>query len=403
MQNLQQVGGGATAPPNPAEEATIELGIPDTSPDPTPPPPPPPPTVRVRVANGRAQCYVDGALADNPSAVEVIRRLPAPHNKMRLRNYEDLQDKIGQNVSLLSNSQWADAIGQALIQRLANGQEGQFESTPLQDPNAFLAIGDQLYKLIPTAVVRTNGALAAARRRSIEKAREESTRILSEAQANANALMTRARAELNQAEDIRRRASIEIPPPTWAMTSGLPLRFAVQTASDRFLWEIGISLRIRLNRYDYTYSINGRHTRSRTWYPTVTGKLIYLPVWVPVENDQFVVSSIHVDKDLKFCHPHMTAGQACMELGIPSRLRNMVDYRLLSSTLHRTLSAAQLNSLLTYVENWMPFTEGMPFDLLKALERGPDELKKFALDCDTREGITDSATPAENVEEEFTA
>ncbi len=403
MEELQQAGGGAGAPPNPEEIATIEIEIPDTSPDPTPPPPPPPPTVRVRVANGRVQCFINGALTDSPSPVEVIRRLPAPHNKMRIRNYEDLNDKVRQNAAFIPNSVWANAIGQALIQRIANSQDTNFESTPLQDPNAFLAIGDQLYKLIPTAVVRTNGALAAARRRSLEKAREESNRILTEAQANSTSIISMARRQLDEANEIRRKANIEFPPPTWAISSGVPMRFYI-TPSGRSMWKLGINLRIRLNRYDFTYQVNGIE-RSRTWYPTIVGKLVHFPVWVPVENDKFAASTIHAEASLRFNHPHMTTAQACMELGIPGNMRNMDEYRLLESSLQRTLSAVQLNSLLCHVDAWMPFTEGMPEDLLKALERGQDALRAYALALDTADGIVTTPTPAptEDVSEEFSA
>lgn len=395
MEETLQEGGGAMAPPNPVE-AVVEVELPIPAPEPDPEPLPELPTVRVKIADQQAQCWVDGRPVPLPNKLSVIKKLPSPHNKMRVRSYEDLNDKIRQNWGLIPSTAWANAIGQTLIEELASGREAQFESNSIQGANSFLAIGHQLFKLIPTAVTRTNGALAAVRKRTTEVAKAEADRIITEANANASSLTTQAARALREAQEVRARANMELPPPAWAVRAGYPIRFTQNIDNGGIhLWKIGVNLKIRLRSYDYNYTTVQGVVKKRTWYPARETEPVYLLLWVPIIGEQFNVTGIHVDPALGYCHPHVTGNQACMELGIVPYLRDTGEYRNLEYLLNRALSAVQLDSLLCRLERWMPLAAGMPAPLLDAIQTGGQEgLLRYARQLDQQEGGTTEPVPS---------
>lgn len=398
MEILQQAGGGVPTPPNPVEEARAEsstesvIEIPIPEPEPEPEPLPPLPTVKVRVANQTAQCWIDGASAPLPHMKEVIKRLPSPHNKLKTRPYEDLVDKIRQNWGIIPNSAWSNAIGQALIAQQASGPESEFESNSIQGANSFLAVGNQLFKLIPTAVTRTNGALAAVRKRAVEMAKAEASNIIAEANANAVAIASQASKALREAQEIRSRARTEMPPPEWAVKARIPLRFR-PSDNGQSAWHIGFNLHVSLRRYDCNYLSQSGVARKRSWRAVAEPDYTYLLLWVPVVDGQFSTSSIYVEPRLGYCHPHISKTQACMELGIIPNLASLDDYYNLEHLLNRTLGAAQLDSLLCRMPDWIPLTKGMPAPLLEALKGGYEGVRAYALRLDQEAGITDPVQP----------
>lgn len=259
---------------------------------------------------------------------------------------------------------WANAIGEAIIQADADAAGGSFEANAMKEP-AYLAMGDTLFKLSPVELVKTNKALAATKKRAIEKSSAEAKRLISEGQLAADALIRNAAVIEKKAKDTLHRASRITPAPEWAVNGGIPCKW------NGYSWAVELAINFRIEYFDVNF-FDSRDNHKRYRWDAVYQPFVPIRLWVPVNTDgSYALTAIYVDH-LSSQIPHISYSAACLSLGdSPRTIKSQEDLWALQTSIERCMKGVQLDSLRTYIGDWLPkFKHSVPADLYKALKGG---------------------------------
>lgn len=368
-----------------------------------------PPTVRIQInripestperPRFTLNCFVNDMAVDPPTCVQDILEFfnPAQKRQLRPRSYDSILNAI--NRATIAPRVWADVLGQWFLAREARKDGAAYESRAI-DEGAYLTFGDTLYRLSPVAAVRTNKALATAKRKALESCQNSRDQILAEARVNADALLAEARAKLAEAEEAQRLARTRTPPPILAY-SGVPITWD----RVRSTWMAQMDLELQIEGFDLTFPLGqAPNVRRIPWSfnaPAPAGAEDREPVktslLIPIgSKGEYNVTSIKVAPNAQVL-PHIGRTGACLSVGdAPATLQTALDWARLRISLKRAMSRVQLDSLLCGVGEWRealrPFT---PPALYKCFEEG-----LWGLDLASREWA--AANPGEGANTEIT-
>lgn len=350
------------------EEASFSEPIPN---DPPPPLPIEPPSVRVSItkrtdAGGYAiNCLVNGTPVEVPAPEQVAPYMSVAHQRIIKRNWAgDIgYALIRPNFRAITLQNWADAIGAFLMSVEARKAGASYESRSL-DSDAFLAVGDTLYRLSPVEAIRTNKALAATKKRIQLKTKDEASRILQEAKVAGDALITESKRKFDEAKNYLANAQRSTPPPQLAYAHGIVCRWR------RFQWELQMPLKIRLSGFDTNFiRATDNSTQTRSWDALPESPIVRTAIWIPVSpNGEYSVTSVKIVDGFPLL-PHISTDHGCMAIGdAPSTLLTLTDWENLQRCLKRVMSRVQLDSQLVLYANWRePFLPAIPPELDYAL------------------------------------
>lgn len=358
---------------------------------PAPAAPVPTPTVRVTILKDpnthqlELKCYLNGAEVEGPSTLDEISHLFNPAQKRLFRNrlyYSPIETIRRPNYNSIPLQKWVDWIGQWLLAKEARKAGATYESRAL-DEGAYLSVGDTLYRLSPVALIRTNKALAVAKRKAMESVSAERDNILAEAKFNAQGIIADATKKQKDAEAIFLRASSSTPPPSIVYSGGIPAQWDFNKSH----WLVGMDLNIIPTGFDFEWDhveggeldpvTNRRRRISRkcemSW-PAVAQedplRGVKANILIPISADgSYALTGIKIAPQSPTQLPHISFSSACLSLGdAPRSLTTLTDYRLLKRSLTRAMARVQLNSLLVFYDRWRDaFLPFVPPDLDKAL------------------------------------
>lgn len=282
-----------------------------------------------------------------PLPINAVAALPPKYRKMAQpiftsHSYYGLTDIIYSTDRVIPLPVWAEAIAKADILQASMPTTGEATvKQPLQQ--VYLAVDDCLYSLKPIALVGTNRALAAARKRITEEATALKTKLVAEAKASAadltraaqtsaDSIILKANAKLFEAQD--KLAEANNLPATWAISCGYPLLLQNNA------WYFVLPCSLNIKEFHYNYC-----EYRRVWKAKVATPYIFQYL-APITT--FAISSCRVAPNQpSFTHPHITGAQCCMGPGdAPNSLNSAASVAQLINAINRTLTAIDLNSML---------------------------------------------------------
>jgi hypothetical protein len=391
--------------------------------------PPPPPTkvkvtVKIIAIEARASVMSTHVL---PSANAVANVLPMPHRRqantfLKRHGGQSTERIIWYLRESIPTSVWTKAIINATIAALQCGQvtESTLETTHALN-EAYLASGDQVYRLSCIGMTGTNKALAVVRRRAMDAAKIEADKIIAKATKDgqlviqnsnreAEAIYVRALTKESEANALMR--GVQSPPPAWAIGVNTPNggRIPIYTArpestgSKTHPHHVGFFMPISVTKFTFTDLDRspGRTADAyitKTWAPVANMPKAYILIWLPVARDgTFNITSAYVDASCAHI-PHVNTANACMTpSSMPPRLSSVVEYHAMWSAIQSTLSEVVLNSLLVNIQNWCSgFKAFCPAPLAAILMTADykERLRQFVVDTNTP-GVTQNiVTPAQ--------
>lgn len=266
----------------------------------------------------------------------------------------------------------ADILKTWAVAKYSQSQEGGADtnideetSYLLRSQPATLDVGGRIYRLVPTGEVDTRPLIRKVKTRALAGVKVEADGIRSRAATDARMVVTeaeqragRVRAEI---EALQRSANSQVP--VWIRDSKRPHFW------DGSYWNLELSLGCKIREIRYTVSqwgdggtvlywnplvpvVNGVH-REDSWYS-------YHPMkaWVRLGvNGGFSLDSVRM-KEWTVTHIH---DRVCMGLqGVPSRLTNLEEVRLLEGILTRGMQVVNLNSPLSRERYWPDFDAQLP-------------------------------------------
>lgn len=273
---------------------------------------------------------------------------------------------------------WANAIGQALVQADADAAGGSFEANALRDP-AYLALGDTLFRLSPVELVKTNKALSAVKKRASEKASTEVRKRLLEGQLAADALVDVANRLKQQAEETLRNAARQKPAPSWAVESSIACKYVYER------WQVECFINFGIEHFDMPFYTENGDSKSYRW-EAVPQNRIRIRLWVPINQDgSYAISGIYVDH-LSQQIPHISHGSGCLSPGdTPRYIKSAGDLLRLSESIERCMTGVQMDSLLVDPSGWLEkFKGSVPPELYKLLKqpRHKEKIEELAKSLD---------------------
>jgi hypothetical protein len=327
------------------------------------------PTVRVKIHQGEdGTIEIDAGSNTVPGINAVVSHLDKASQKVAqpyVNSGYDLEGTIRKTRNKMLFQVWADAIGHAILASLSNKAGATFESQAIQEA-AYLAVGDQLFRLSPVAMVKTNKALAAVRQRANDKARQVIKKLTDEAQMAADALVEDAKHIHQRAEEILQEVKGTCPMPDWARKGSIICRW--NAGSKR--WELGMHIRVVLEGFDTKFHRVSDGTPHVYSWPAKTVRTVKTFLWIPIKHDgSYAITSIMVDRHWPEL-PHISHAAACMSIGdAPAKLTNGDEFEQLKDSIVRCMKRVQLDSLRTSYSSWGPtFHEAIPDELAAALE-----------------------------------
>jgi len=303
-----------------------------------------------------------------------------------------VREAITKHVASVPFQDWANAIGEAIIQADANANGGSFEANTLREP-AYLALGDTLFRLSPVELIKTNKALVATKKRANEKANVAIKKKLAEGQLAADTLVETAARIKQEAEETLRRTSRQQPAPAWAVDSRIPCKF------DGYRWCVECVFYLKIEYFDVNFYDSIGTPRKFRWQ-AIPKNSVPIRLWVPINQDgSYALTSIYVDH-LSSEIPHISFSAACLSLGdAPAAIKSIGNLHGLRDSIERCMRGVQLDSLRTPIRDWLPtFKDSVPPELYKAI-KGGDWSPACTLAKATYEA---DQTPAQETENEGT-
>jgi hypothetical protein len=270
------------------------------------------------------------------------------------RNYYTVPDTIYRKLGLIPLQEWADAIGQTILENLP--REVEFTSSPLNE-GAYLAMGTQLYRLSPVALLAKNKALQVARRIAKEKADTEIKAYREQAQSAIDGLLADAKQKRQAAEEYLRGVQSNPPVPRWIRDNRIWVHYR------NGVMFLEIKLTVVIVGFDTVFSYQGDNYDYH--WDAVEQFPVDLTLTVPVDLDgSYSITRIRAVSESSI-HPHISTSGSCLEVGdAPPLLNNIESYNRLCQSLVRVLRRVQLNSLFCSPDEWMSiYGKAFPEDL----------------------------------------
>lgn len=283
-----------------------------------------------------------------PTTNIVARCIRPPYRRLANQyTMYSLSDAISLTRDTIPASEWQNAIAIAI----ANGELGdKLDATELYERaqgQAFLTIGETMYKLQPLEVKAGSKVLRALRKQVIDRTKGECAAMLDSARHDADAILASAAARLEAARKAEQALKKQTPPPpSWAIDQHVALRFY------NGLWEVATVITFAPKVFEIGRGTGGRIL---TWNATNAPPAAHI-VWVPLSKEEkgaYRWTSCHLSQFTAGDLPHMTHDSACMDpAGAPKTITSASDLRLLSNAISQCFQGVSIDSLLTRANRW---------------------------------------------------
>jgi hypothetical protein len=310
-------------------------------------------------------------------------------------------------------SMWQDAIAAEIAHRLqVEANENNLEPTvlnPTMPGDAYIAIGEGVYKLQPVGVAPINKALNLVRRKAMSTARTEADRIIADGKLSVSGIVAEANKRLAEAAAKLRDLNNAKIPPAW--TLGYPVRYN----SDQGWFEVAIDFDFCITHFDWPSYRSPRPTEPqgvnrpviRTWASVATAPHFKVKMWVPAREDgAYRTSQCRLDTA---CGPlpHMKATGSCMTPAMaPPNIKTSRQLIQLRDAVAICLRRVDLSSLYVSYSSWDARAQAMtPPALSNSLPLFGPSTQLDTLSCDsftdidTDPNTTFAAAPATAIED----
>jgi len=226
--------------------------------------------------------------------------------------------------------------------------------TELPDNNAFMALGDYIYQMIPVRQVKTGKAVRLMREKVKREVESQRTGLIAQASQEAQNIIDQANAKATQIKYVAEKERIE------------------QNNMVKFpLWTRGNAMMDQGNGNQYirqrsTITFTNVVYKEKIWATKRdVMRSISVNLWLPLSGE----SDLVLLDDARGQLPHITSGSACMKIGEAVQPIISLDrVGAFRNQIVRTMSSINLASLLSAdIREWIP-------DVVKML---PDEIKKW--------------------------
>ena len=359
--------------------------------------PEPPTNVRVKVFRDEDGVIKIECSRPVPDLKRVAVHLAKAHHakvKKCLDWGRGVLQSISKHDGAISFQEWANAIGEAIIQADADAGGGTFETNALREP-AYLALGDTLFRLSPVEALATNKALAATKKRASEKAEIQVKNKLAEAQLAADALIQSANRLKEQAQETLRQAQRQKPAPAWAVGGMIACKYLNNYSQQ---WAVEIVIKFKIEHFDQPFMDADGNLKTYRWEAKPANP-VNTRIWVPISQDgSYAISAVFIDAHCNQI-PHISHFNACLSPGdAPRRVASTYDLEALRDSIQRCMNGVQINSLLTDPSEWLPtFKDSVPADLYKVLKD-----RDYKINAERLAKSLDAATPVSVENEEAT-
>jgi hypothetical protein len=338
------------------------------------------PSVRVKVyvdENDNVKVECDRELPSFDEVLAQFSRKDMAYVNSTCSKYDSFERNIRRTYRL-SYQDWADAIGAAIIVKEVNSRPCQYANKGLVD-GAYLAMGEQLFRLSPVEVISTNKALVAAKARIEEKNRLAGKKIIEDATVAAKAIIDSAmkvKADYNLLLREQKRKALA---PRWVVDAGLTHRRKIE------MWQILCSFNFRLDFLEY-YFHDSEGTRKKYHSPLlpVPPKDVYF--WVPIfQKGGYSLTSLLLEEREDIL-PHMSRSGFCMSIGdAPEKIDSLVSLNRLISGVSRVTRGIRMDSLLQDTSVWINgLAKHFPPNMLEVLKSGnnPDRIMRRLIEME---------------------
>jgi hypothetical protein len=271
---------------------------------------------------------------------------------------------------------WQAAITAEIIARLTP-QESHDATEVTIVSNAYLAMGNELYKLQPVGTTRTNKALSALRAKIRASAMAEAERITTDARTNSERLIALANTRVAEA-DRRLAAAAGAPalPPAWATANNLNLKWQ----PDIGRWCVGIHMLFRVEKWvadaheaaPNSTPTNRHYCLHRKTWNALPASEVKVLIWLPLSPEgAYGITNMFLDWASPML-PHNKHSSSCLSVATTITRVDTYDrfYQLVSHIQH-ALRVVEIHSLLVYPNVWEQRIRAFcPANLLAHLDAG---------------------------------
>ena len=330
------------------------------------------PEVRVKIFNNDEGTLVIECNHELPAIKNVVAQLTrAQINNTRCytggHGYRyTLRDVVYKTRDLVTYRDWADAIGAAIMVNLSNAEGAVYESKALQE-GAYLAMGNQVYRLSPVAMARQTKALSAVQERAKQKTKVQIEQLMEEAKMVSDALIHSAKVKQEEAEKALLSAHAGSPVPAWIKDRGVVCKYS--SYHDR--WCAQFKINMVIEGFDIPIYVQDLEKTVTYSWDAASELSVPVTMWVPLLDDgSYQITSVHVDANSPRL-PHVDNRGGCMAPGdAPKKIQCLENLQQLASSVKRCMSRVQFDSLYVDAREWMQtFKECMPTDLHDAVSR----------------------------------
>lgn len=332
------------------------------------------PTVSVKIKRLNGTAISVEASHKVPSSLDILQYLPKEHQKLaREFVYESLEYAIHNTRNVITFVQWQEAIAKTIIMKLATS--GTQDATVMKTlaTDCYMAMGDELYKLQPIAVLNTNKALATLRQRATKVAKAEAERIIQDGRRSCEGIIAEAQTRMDEANRARIEAQVagRVSPPTWMLNAALPIKRGPDSDS----WFVAASFMFHVLSFEMKWAMPNAMMRRKRWN-AVTAPGFRVMFWTRVNNvgGTYIPNGCHIDKLFPVL-PHMAWSSACMSPAMaPDTIRTADHLARLSEAITACFTVVDLSSVLVDPSNWTPqiqaFVPPPLWEIIRSLSRG---------------------------------
>lgn len=259
--------------------------------------------------------------------------------------------------------QWADAIGQALVQHVVSQDPEGFVAACGPDPRsmvelaagapAYMVIGGMAYKMTPVAAIDKSKPLDLLRKVARERGATEAATLIAAGKTEAQMLIRRADETKQEADRIKRDAS-------------RGLQFTIPEWGERIIspagqWMYPNWRRNRSNSSEFPMKIQLEAVfkpttfyietpeKKYTWTPLIDAVGYVYKFWLPLNpaTGRFTVAACALDSEGEGNLPHMTYDRLCGTIeGLPGIIKGYEEVDRIRRAIERVMNGVNLGSPL---------------------------------------------------------
>ena len=322
---------------------------------PTPPTADAPPVVTVKVTRNSRSAYgwfIESSHPYADSVAGVLDYIPKEHKAAAKACRANSLDFAIAHCKI-PPAVWQDAIATEIAHRLSVRQE-PMEATVISNPfthsDAYLALGDGIYKLQPVALAPTCKALAVVKRKAMALAKASADRIVADGHRSVTGIIAEANKRFQEARIAQEAATHARTPPSWTTNANLAVRWTGTAWCVACTFTLKITSFIHRANYPNPAQPTAPQIIQKEW-DAIPGPGYTVKFWTLLSDDgSYNVRQCTLDSAFPFL-PHMKYDGSCLDPAmIPPAVSNLNQLKTLAKAIERCYAVVDLSSLLcTYI------------------------------------------------------